>query len=202
MQRIVDIPSEVTVSNPTYELINLLGLASIEGRVRGGPPPKGVIKLYQYSEVHRARLWQAIKNCIFGGILIQENPTEATNKDPVEGAEDYSHSYSGPVTVEPGAPVALNQPIVPADDFSIIQGITPLLARRLVALGYRTYQQVLNSDEQVLLKIDGINRTNIEVITASMFTKIQLPEPAVRPVPPEPVKNDVPEVYETPDLIK
>lgn len=198
MQRVSEIPKEIAVINPGYDMVNLVGLATIEGRsYPRGKPVKGRIQLHKYPEPERARLYQAIKNCIFGQILIEDKEVTDTDIDlsPVEGAQSGSHSHSGPITPENDlrAPNAPKEEITPADDFSVITGITPLVAKRLVSLGIRTYEMFLGTDVKALLRIEGLNQENIDVIIAAMAAKITPPDPETinPPPPPQQINNDI-----------
>lgn len=195
MQRITEIPAEVTLINPSYEVVNLAGFAQIDARPVAGHPVRGVIQLHKHPEVVRARLWQAIKNCVFGKVLIMENPTAAVDKEPVEGAENLQHLNSGPMKVENALrnpDLEVKEKFVQAD-FSVVQGITQILAQRIVSLGFKSYEQFLNTDEKVLLKIEGINRENLDVISAAMAMLIQIPDPETvqPPLPPVQISSEI-----------
>ncbi len=195
MQRISEIPAEIRLLNPTYEEVQLAnGLVRIAPRSRIGPPVKATIILSMHPEAVRARIWQSIKNCIFGKILIEDKAADVINdavdRAPVEGAAP--NNPSGLITTENAlrVPTLPKEPVVPAADFSGIPGIQPLTAKRITALGIRTFEQFLDLDVKVLAKIEGINPENLDAIIAAVAAKITVPDPAtITPEPPPAAKS-------------
>jgi len=170
-QRIADIPAEVKIRNVTDEEYSLRGITSV------GPNARMTINLRKHPEKVRAALWQSVKNGVFGRILVIESNTPVT-VEPVETAlEDLHSQYPGQVTVDSTGRVPATIPPEPRKDvFLGVGGINEFVQQRLYGLGIDTFEKFLNTDEQVLLKVEGITESNLTPMIEAIVTKFPVPE--------------------------
>lgn len=144
-----DIPTKIQVKNidPSKLHMNIAGLVGIpaDGKVHEK-------KLSDFRPELREKVWDAIQSMYDRGLI------ELTIVNEPEPVKDRKAIPSIPYDTTPRPPLSIPTP--PGDDFSKA-GINDILQQRLYARGVNTYEKFLETQDDELLKVEGLDKANL-----------------------------------------